>query len=107
MRGDGATLVVSFPQFFGHPLERHIAPRHAFLVASGRPSGGDVLCISRLPYFLLHDTVLPRRRAWVLREAVCCPYHACGVSSSYAIGQVVLKGDLRSRMTAPSFDAIE
>lgn len=37
--GDGAAVAVSFPQFFGHPLERHIAPRHAFLVASGRPSG--------------------------------------------------------------------
>eukprot|EP00752_Nemacystus_decipiens_P009786 g8738.t1 len=41
--GDGATVAVSFPQFFGHPLERHIAPRHAFLVASGRPSGARLL----------------------------------------------------------------
>lgn len=48
MRGDGAILAVSFPQFFGHPLERHIAPRHAFLVASGRPSGGEGLCTLRL-----------------------------------------------------------
>lgn len=40
--GDGATVAVSFPQFFGHPLERHIAPRHAFLVASGRPSGACI-----------------------------------------------------------------
>ncbi|CAM9289529.1 unnamed protein product [Pylaiella littoralis] len=41
--GDGATVAVSFPQFFGHPLERHVAPRHAFLVASGRPSGERLL----------------------------------------------------------------
>ncbi|CAB1116108.1 unnamed protein product [Ectocarpus sp. CCAP 1310/34] len=37
--GEVRTVAVSFPQFFGHPLERLIAPRHAFLVANGRPSG--------------------------------------------------------------------
>ncbi|CAM9714620.1 unnamed protein product, partial [Laminaria digitata] len=42
MGGDGGAVAVSFPQFFGHPLERHIAPRHAFLVASGRPSGATL-----------------------------------------------------------------
>eukprot|EP00904_Undaria_pinnatifida_P014047 jgi/Undpi1/9773/HiC_scaffold_27.g12229.m1 len=43
MGGDGGAVAVSFPQFFGHPLERHIAPRHAFLVASGRPSGATLM----------------------------------------------------------------
>ncbi|CBN75713.1 conserved unknown protein [Ectocarpus siliculosus] len=37
------TVAVSFPQFFGHPLERLIAPRHAFLVSNGRPSGDRLL----------------------------------------------------------------
>ncbi|CAN0150442.1 unnamed protein product [Scytosiphon promiscuus] len=41
--GEASAVAVSFPQFFGHPLERHIAPRHAFLVASGRPSGARLL----------------------------------------------------------------
>lgn len=40
MQADEAEVAVAFPQFFGHPLERHIAPRHAFLVAKGRASGG-------------------------------------------------------------------
>ncbi|CAM9887408.1 unnamed protein product, partial [Ectocarpus sp. 8 AP-2014] len=41
--GEVRTVAVSFPQFFGHPLERLIAPRHAFLVANGRPSGERLL----------------------------------------------------------------
>lgn len=39
MQADESAVVVSYPHFFGHPLERHIALRHAFLEASGRPSG--------------------------------------------------------------------
>ncbi|CAM9467434.1 unnamed protein product, partial [Ectocarpus fasciculatus] len=41
--GEVRTVAVSFPQFFGHPLERLIAPRHAFLVSNGRPSGERLL----------------------------------------------------------------
>ncbi|CAN0314546.1 unnamed protein product [Ectocarpus sp. 12 AP-2014] len=41
--GEVRTVAVSFPQFFGHPLERLIAPRHAFIVANGRPSGERLL----------------------------------------------------------------
>lgn len=47
MEGDPAIVAVYYPQFFGHPLERHIAPRHAFLVDSGRPSGGNRLALRR------------------------------------------------------------
>lgn len=80
MRGDGATLAVSFPQFFGHPLERHIAPRHAFLVASGRPSGGERVCYLCLLYN--NSTFKPRDTIWHPRNAlelsVCiAPNHVC------------------------------
>ncbi|CAM9297672.1 unnamed protein product [Discosporangium mesarthrocarpum] len=34
--GAETSAVSCYPQYFGHPLERHIAPRHAFLVSSGQ-----------------------------------------------------------------------
>lgn len=57
MQADESAVVVSYPHFFGHPLERHIALRHAFLEASGRPSGACI-CLGEGGRPCLHFVVI-------------------------------------------------